>query len=306
MICGAFTYEKSISKTIRKIMVMYFIFLFASVFYYMSDTFFVYKYCGQKDVFSWNGLCDALVNYKYHLWYIPEYINILFISPLLVAYLEKDENRYIYLLILFLIINIIPNTIYIAMKENNNFVFVNQMMSMIPTFLSKNHVGYFVLGRYLFNRKINKKVKAVWTILSIFATLATFILTSMFSMKIGMGDDRWLSTLHIFIFIQAVGWFLLFKDMNIQNRMVKAIISRVAPSTFGIYIIHVFFMEWLQRKGIFWGSYIRRYEISAIWNIPIRTITIFVLSACSVGIYKTLVNCRCIGRVRKSNVEIDK
>lgn len=56
------------------------------------------------------------------------------------------------------------------------------------------------------------------------------------------------------------------------------IISIVATNTFGIYLVHVFFLDWCYRLGFFKENYTWCWHVPPALNIPIRSIVIYAVS----------------------------
>lgn len=221
---------------------------------------------------------ESITNYKYHLWYLPAYITVLFISPIIVKIMDdKDEELIRYLIIVFVIFGSLSNTISVAIRGFDNLNFLNNYIGFFSTFMTENHIGYFVLGRWLINYKVNEKSKKIIWLMGGISTICLYYLTTFYSGLHGCGDDRWLSTLNIFVLMQAMALFIFFLDFKVPDVLNK-LIRLIAPTTFVIYLVHVFFLDWSYRLGVFNGTKICGIEVNCIVGIPLRVMIIYLLS----------------------------
>lgn len=290
MLSGAFYKDAAISKTVKKIVYYTVIFLIVSSVYSLSDIYWNWM-SGEKIVVS--QFFEGIVNYKYHLWYIPQYVFTLTIAPLIVKIMDLDKDKSLtkYMLIIWLIFGIGTNTLCIAIKGIEQFDLLNKYLHLIFAFVffSGNHIGYFILGRYLIKLKLSNDRKNILYLSGILATILLYFLTVLYSHRSEIGDDRWLSTLNIFVVIQAAALFILFNNMTVNKKWIS-IIKTLKPYTFGIYLIHVFFLDWCYRLNMFTDNRIIKWRMNIIWSIPVRVLLIYIISATNIIIIMFLKN----------------
>ena len=210
----------------------------------------------------------------------------------MVKIIDEDNGKTAeYLIGLWIVLGIIPNTVLTAANGFEKYDMLNRYVSFFSSFsfLSGNHIGYFVLGRYLSGKRLSKEKRAVIYALGILATVILYVLTDWYSHYAGYGDNRWLSTLNIFVLIQAASLFILFSNITIKGKS-AAVIKRLSKYTFGIYLIHVFFLDWSYTLGIFPENGIWKYAVNPILNTPMRVMIIYVASFLCVFLVKKAMN----------------
>lgn len=157
MLSGAFfTAQYDKKKHAGKLCKYILIFLFASVIYTLSDYF--YNIVIIKDMAFEVNIKADIFNYKYHLWYLPAYILVLTIAPVIVNAMSFDSEYQItkYMIALFLVFGVIPHTFRLIIMDNESLNYLATFTSIVPAFVSDNHIGYFVIGRYMYEKDIDR------------------------------------------------------------------------------------------------------------------------------------------------------
>ena len=287
MMSGAFYKDAPVSKTVNKIIKFIGIFFGISLFYSLSDAYWCSISGGKLQE---NQILDGILNYKYHLWYLRAYIFVLSIAPILVKIIDKDSGRLTeYLLEIWIVFGIIPNSILAATQGFEKFEMVNKFISFCSSlvFLSGNHVGYFILGRYLSKKQYLKKTRIRIYALGILSTAAIYFLTDRYSHYSKYMDSRWFGVSTIFVLLQAISLFILFSNLTVTGKYAR-LASRLSKYTFGIYLIHAFILDWCTHLKIFTDSGIWIFKISTVLNIPIQVILVYLMSLVCVFIVKTI------------------
>lgn len=282
MMSGAFYKNQCVSKTIIKIFRYIVVFFAISLVYTIND-----MVLGTQET---GNLLERILNYKYHLWYLPAFVYVLSIAPLIVKIMDSDENGQLtrYMLALWIIFGICMNTISIGTEGWGVFSRINRLSNFISSFafLSKNnHVGYFILGRYMIKAKTTKKQRNTIYLLGILSTVALYGLTVVYSYYDGKGDNRWMSTLNIFVLLQAIGLFEFFKNLNLDDKL-SMTTGKLKEYTFGIYLVHVLFLEWADKLNIFCENEIMGFGIATILVTPLRVVVIWLMSLFFVWIFQ--------------------
>lgn len=277
MMSGAFYKDAPINKTVNKLIRYIGTLLASSLLYAISDAYWAFI---SVEKIRFGQIFDGILNYKYHLWYLPAYIFVLSIAPVLVRAIDDDKGRLTeYLLGIWIVFGVATNTILTATSGLEDYELFSRYVGFFSqfSFLSGNHAGYFVIGRYLSRKGITKEKRTVLYALGGGATITLYILTDRYSHCFGYGDNRWLSTLNIFVLIQAVAIFVFFLNVKMTGQWAE-IATRLSEYTFGIYLIHVVFLDWSYHFQIFTENGIWRYEVDPILNVPLRVILIYGMS----------------------------
>lgn len=285
MISGAFYKNRPASRTVRKIIYYIAVFFGISLIYAIDDA-----YLGSRMGERPNWL-EGVLNYKYHLWYLPAYIFVLSAAPVLVKAIDSNEENamYKYLLGLWMFFGIGLNTVITAMNGLDSWRLFNRYCQFISSFafMTGNHMGYFVLGRFLIKKEFTDSEKRVIYALGVLSTVALYTLTVWYSYHLGRCDERWMGTMNLFIFLQATAVFEFFKNMSVDSKYANAI-GEVSTYTFGIYLVHVLFLDWARVKGVFQGCKIMGLSIHPALLIPIEAVIVWLTSFFAVWVIRKI------------------
>lgn len=201
----------------------------------------------------------------FHLWYLPMLIGLLVITPLIWEIVNSPRGKQWsqYMILLFLIFQIFTYTagrFDLPWKEH-----VQDLMNTVHPELVTGYVGYFVLGHYLYEYGLPKKIERMVCILGPVMILAGIWLCRQESLASGKATQAFYENYTIFACIWSTAVFLFFKEyvskIQWSERMEKMICS-LGGCTFGIYLIHAFVRDVLYRNGI--DSMMMRDTILAI------------------------------------------
>lgn len=173
-----------------------------------------------------------------HMWYLYMLVGLYFIIPFLKKFInnatKKDLNY-------FLIVNII----FLCIFPMINYLFNINIGFTIP--IATLYPFYLVLGYYLGNDLITIKNKYLYLIGGI--DILVFISASVLDMKYGLTRFRKLGEFNsIFVLSFGVFLFLIVKQAkNFCDRHYKIVIKLISRCSFGIYIIHMFFINILYK-----------------------------------------------------------
>ena len=96
----------------------------------------------------------------------------------------------------------------------------------------------YMVGGYIrlhFNRKVNKKICLALTFI---IPLITVIIKVISKKILGTSLEQLEYFSNIFVFANTICLFLYFKDLKINGKIINKVIEKIAPLTFGIYLIH--------------------------------------------------------------------
>ena len=249
-----------------------------------------FNFGGGGREFGVSQILVGILNYKVHLWYLPAYIYVISLAPLLIKIIDNDNGRLTeYRLEIWIIFGIIANSLVTAVKGFENFDLYRKYVSFCSSFvfISGNNIGYFILGRYLSKKNYIKKARYGLYALGLLSTAALYFLTDRYSQYSGYGDTRWFSMSNIFVLLQAISLFVLFCNITVTGKHAR-LESRLSKYTFGIYLIHALFLDWGRRLNIFIDSGIGNFAINPILNIPLQVILIYLMSLACTFIVKKI------------------
>ena len=221
----------------------------------------------------------------FHLWYLPMLLSLILIAPFLWKIVNGENGKQWekFLLILFVLFQIIPNTLNdfpLPYKE-----YVVNLMNLVKPDLVTGYAGYFVLGHYLSHYDISPKLEKLVYVLAVVCGGCGIFLCQYYSIQNGKPTQAFYENFTFAAFFMSTGMMLLFKNYigKIKwSEKAEEVICFVGGHTFGIYLIHALFRDLLQRVGadtLFMNTFIA---------IPLLSVLIFVLSGVSSVVIKKI------------------
>ena len=189
----------------------------------------------------------------FHLWYLPMLIGLLIITPLVWEIVNSSRGKQWsqYMILLFLAFQIFTYTagrFNLPWKEH-----VQSLMNTVHPELVTGYIGYFVLGHYLYEYGLPKKLEKTICILGPVLILAGIWLCRKESLEAGKATQAFYENYTLFTFMWSTAVFLFFKEqvskIKWSEKMEKVICS-LGGCTFGIYLIHAFVRDVFYRNGI--------------------------------------------------------
>ncbi len=211
----------------------------------------------------------------YHLWFLYPLLGLYLLVPLLRILAAHARDRELWYLtgLWFVTASLLP------LLENFT------RLEIAPEFgLVTGYLGYFLLGHLL--AKKDYPPRALWTggaaylLLSALMTYATFDLTR----DAGSYDGFWFDFLSPLVILQAASIFVAAKALAARfagwEERAAALLTPLAEASFGIYLVHVFAIEWLRLIG----AELLDLRFTAVrfgqpwYSIPLITLLAYLLS----------------------------
>jgi surface polysaccharide O-acyltransferase-like enzyme len=211
----------------------------------------------------------------YHLWFLYPLLGMyLLVPPLrILAAHARDRDLWYLTGLWFVTASLLP------LLENFTRLEIAPEFGLIPGYL-----GYFLLG-YLLGKK-NYPPRFIWIsgaaylLLSALMTYITFDLTR----DIGSFDGFWFDFLSPLVIVQSLSVFIGVKALSGRfaqwEERAAAILEPITEASFGIYLVHVFTLEWLRLIGT--ELFDIRFSAARFgqpwYGIPLITVTAFLFS----------------------------
>ncbi len=270
MISGAFAIQKEYTnkKYIFRVLKFILVLFIWSIIYYIQKNGFNFK---DISIVVLNSIFNANMTSR-HLWYmyaiIGIYIAFPFIQNMCKNLNTQQENLFLILWGIFSGFTVI--LIPLAYKITNYHITVSYP---VPLINSAYYLGYFICGHILYKRfeKINfNRIKNI-ICFSIFliSTSITIFFTYFKSVKTNQLFDSMFWYKSVFTIISAICIFILF--LVNKNIIKNKIILNFSKHTFGIYLIHIVFLNIIKK-------HYNIIEYNPIITIPILTLIIYLLS----------------------------
>ncbi len=216
------------------------------------------------------AMFTAVVNGKYHLWFLWSMIGVYLFVPLLSALVRYRDGKYLpYFLILFFIFGVGKATLSVYPYPNHS---VFDLLNKMPDF--RLYLGYFVLGYYL-DQKVKRKLPGslLLVLFAVTASLSAFI-GQVDAVQKGSPAGLLYGYFCLPVFAEAVFLFLFFRDLGpcLEGKeKLQRQICFLSANTMGIYLLHPFVLERLDRwqiNSLTWSPWI---------SVLLVTLTAFVI-----------------------------
>lgn len=202
-----------------------------------------------------------------HLWFLYILIGIYLVVPILRVYVSAASRRDLtYFAVLWFLAT--------PLLELAQRVIGLPTALVIP--VVTGYVGYFVIGYFLADVKLNNRGKVLSALGCIIAIAVTYFGTNILSVHAGAIDAYLYSYFSLPTVLASICGFLLLKDLGSNPGKFAKIIRTVSATSFGIYLIHIFVIE-LLRKGDL-GFRLYSWMAPSIYMIPLTALAVFVLS----------------------------
>lgn len=218
---------------------------------------------------------------RYHLWFIPMLIGIYILLPVLKTYTDHCSKKNLeYFLILFVVLQIGRSTLGIVQIPT----LANVLVQLLDVEMACSYVGYFVLGYYLYRYRLSH----VWQVRVYFLGAVSLILAAMVSIRVslyyGTPKSEAFDSYSVFTFLVTVALFVFFREKISQiswKGYAKKLLTELSANTFGVYLLHLLVIEWLQTKGIdsltIGGAFVGETAAGCVLGIPLLTVFCFLL-----------------------------
>lgn len=224
----------------------------AVAFVVWSLVYAIYKTSAEE--FKFRVFAERVIKGNGHMWFLLMIIGLYLLVPLL-RQLCKDEKCMKYFLLLSFLFNIVAPTVFSnimpILPESDMktlLMFVKPDYTMMQMDFVMGYSFYFVLGYYLNSRKQSTAFRIVAYIAAILGVLITIIATHKASVMLGWKYNAFYSNFSLNVFVQAVGYFVLFKAIpwRVGPRGGK-VLGVLSKCSFGVYLMHELLIGMLYR-----------------------------------------------------------
>lgn len=190
---------------------------------------------------GWKRLAAATVRGKYHLWYLPRLAGTYALLPLLWCAVRYENGKYVrYLLAACFFFVTVKTTLRMLPIPQAAADFIEQFEFPLNSF-----APYALLGWYLSDRPKHSRtlLLLVWALAVAAAAAANYL----DSLRSDTPQFALLGSGTIFAYVQAAALFELFRTLPDAPEGRARRLAAVSRDTLGIYILHVFVLEHLER-----------------------------------------------------------
>lgn len=231
---------------------------------------FIYVLLFHQDLSKMQMIQNFLIGH-HHMWFLFMICGLYMLVPFLKKISSSKKLTEYYIILSIIFTGILPLISNILLDFNFFYIgnAINYNLSKVG--LLFGYTGYFLLGYYLKENDISKNKRKIIYILGIFGYIFTTLMTRITSLRYGRANIAYYNELYLNVFLEAIAVFVFAK----YNFKTNKIINGIAKCCFGIYLVHVIFLNKLAEFGLNTGSF------NALISIPAISILVFVLSLLS-------------------------
>lgn len=236
---------------------------------------------GTVEIHGMQEFLSELLYGQYHLWYLYVTIGLYMVVPLLKK-ITSEKRLCEYFLLLWMISCLLPNMLKV---EPDFFSLADQLLSdQIRLSLSVGYVGYFVLGHYLCTYPLSLKKRRLLYILGVCGLIYGVVGGEWYSVKTGEPSQLTCNNLNLNMAVYSAAVFVRFQQLESREgvRKIRAGVCCLSRYTFGIYLIHLLFIQGLSEP--FFVHMRMRYALCAV---PVAA-AVFGLSLAGTAILKKI------------------
>lgn len=211
---------------------------------------------------------------SFHLWYIYMIIGIYLFIPILSKWIKNaTEKEILYFIFIWLFTIIVDLPFLSKFKININLTYFS------------GYLGYVILGYYLSVKQFKysiRRVKFIALLFIFFGVAVTAIGTYFLTERHDVFNGYLYDYLSISVLISSIGFFIFIKNLHISNFFVLRIINFISTFSYGIYLVHILILKFLETLGI-------NYQFTTpLIAIPFTTLLCLLISALVVYSFNSL------------------
>ena len=237
-----------------------------SIFYGIWDC---REWIGMPGV-TWKVYLSEVFYSRYHLWFLPMIIGIYMLLPVLKVFVDHASQQLLqYVLVIFLVLQVGANTLVIL----NPPQIIQNLLYLVDVEMICSYVAYFILGYYLCRYPVSDRQEKALYLLGVLGAGCAVVVSTWASFRNGGPSAAAYDSFSLFTFLVSVAIFVFFqKRVSVSmgegnNRL----IGELSANTFGVYLVHLWVLEYLQMEGF------DSMTLNNIIGIPLLTLVCFLI-----------------------------
>lgn len=213
-----------------------------------------------------------------HFWFLYVIIGIYICIPFIKVFILNATKKQIeYVIYVFFIFVVIKNTLSCFQWKLGLFAVNN--INRCGLDIAGGYLGYFILGYYLNEFDIKKRMRQIINGLSIVSIIICIGLT-VYNSRIALEPiEMYMNYLTLFVFLWSTNIFLVAKYHYRGN---GKMFREIAKVSLGIYAIHMFVIF------EFWKYGLTTFSFVSLFSVPCLSILVFIFSFLFVELIKKI------------------
>ena len=194
----------------------------------------------------WRSVVFNFLRGGEHLWFLYMIAGLYLLVPVL---RKMTESRRLtkYFLILWLAFSVLTPTLALTVSYFKEYLgyWIETVAGELNLSLAVGYAGCFVLGHYLHENELSKKLRRVIYALGVCGAAATAFLTYLFSQKKGYTDMAFYQYLTLGVILEAAAVFVFFKyhAPTLRRGWTHGFLLNLSECGFGICLVHMMFLR---------------------------------------------------------------
>ncbi len=182
-------------------------------------------------------------HYK-HLWYMYMLIGTYISVPVLRLFVKKDNKKYILgIIILSLIVQFFVQTVKVLARDKS--FMLSDYIDLFHIEYAKGYLFYILVGWYLSQIKLEKRTEIILISVGMISMLFIIVGVQLFAGEIPLIRDYISEMNTLPAALYGIGLFTLIQFLCRNYETKSVLIQKVSDSAFGVYVIHIVFLELL-------------------------------------------------------------
>lgn len=231
---------------------------------------------------GWRPYVTELLMGRYHLWYLPMLTGIYMLLPVLKSWVMHCSKKNMeYFLMLFCVFQIGVSTLKIKYISAEVLHVIDQFSDVE---MVCSYIGYFILGYYLYRYSLTKKVQKWIYAGGILGLIGAIGISTLDAFRKVTPVSTAFDSFSVFTFGVTLAVYVFFQEVVGKKNLKKGekLIKELSANTFGIYLMHLLFIEFLEDRGI------TSMSINNIVGIPMLAIVCFLVCALAAGLLRRI------------------
>ena len=215
----------------------------------------------------------------YHLWFLFMITGLYMLVPFLKKIAASEFLMKYFLVLSFIFAFVIPESVQLIMLFSEKYaLFIKKFFDGFHMHFVLGFTGYFILGYYLDNIAISKRVERIIYLLGILGFTATIIMSVMDSLMTNKPSQIFYGNLTVNVLLESVAVFVFFKLHYPKSEKLIKIFRVLSQYTFGAYLVHAVVI------GSIHTFIINPLSFNPLFSVPLIAVITFIISFIISGI----------------------